>query len=230
MTGRARPTRTRAAISLGAALLLLLPSAPARGQRPVVVVPGTSVESMAALARGEWPAYAGTYASARYSPLDQITAANADQLRIAWRWTSPDHAVRAANPSIDPSFLHEGTPIMIGGVLYTSTSLSQVAAIDAATGQTRWVFDPGEWKLGMPTNNGWLHRGVAYWRDGADERVIMLTAHATMFALDARTGRPIPTFGDTGAVDLVRGRRPASIRWFHGNTSPPVIVRDVIVV
>jgi quinoprotein glucose dehydrogenase len=126
----------------------------------------------------DWPAYAGTYASARYSPLDQINATNAGDLKVAWRWTSPDHAVRAANANIDPSWLHEGTPIMVNGVPYTSTSLSQVAAIDAATGQTKWVFDPGVWKLGMPTNNGWLHRGVAYWRDGEDERVIMLTGHA----------------------------------------------------
>ena len=120
---------------------------------------------------------------------------------------------------------------MLNGVLYTSTSLSQVAAIDAATGRTKWVFDPGAWKLGMPTNNGWLHRGVAYWRDGEDERVIMLTVHASMIALDARTGRPVGTFGDKGAVDLVAGlRRPPNPRWIYGNTSPPVIVRDVIIV
>ena len=217
--------------AIGAGLLLLASALPVGGQLPIVSLPGASSESAAALVRGEWPTYAGTYASARYSPLDQITGANAGALQVAWRWTSPDHAVRAANPYIDPSWLHEGTPIMVGGVLYTSTSLSQVAAIDAATGQTKWVFDPGAWKLGMPTNNGWLHRGVAYWRDGEDERVIMLTGHASMIALNARTGRPIDTFGDRGSVDLVAGlRRPAAPRWIYGNTSPPVIVRDVIVV
>jgi quinoprotein glucose dehydrogenase len=83
----------------------------------------------------------------------------------------------------------------------------------------------------MPTNNGWLHRGVAYWRDGEDERVIMLTGHGAMIALDAKTGRPIQTFGDKGSVDLVEGlRRPAVPRWVYGNTSPPVVVRDVIVI
>ena len=221
----------RRALALGAAFLLLAPTLHLGSQPPGVSLPGASSESVAALARGEWPTYAGTYASARYSPLDQINATNAGNLKVAWRWTSPDHAVRAANASIDPSWLHEGTPIMVNGVLYTSTSLSQVAAIDAATGQTKWVFDPGAWKLGMPTNNGWLHRGVAYWRDGEDERVIMLTGHAAMIALNARTGRPIDTFGDKGSVDLVTGlRRPPLPRWVYGNTSPPVIVRDVIVV
>jgi glucose dehydrogenase len=215
-----------------AAILLLALTLSAEGQpTPAVPLPGASSESTAAMARGEWPTFAGTYASTRYSPLDQINATNAGKLTVAWRWTSPDHAVRAANARIDPSRLHEGTPIMVNGVLYTSTSLSQVAAIDAASGQTKWVFDPGAWKLGMPTNLGWLHRGVAYWRDGEDERVIMLTAHASMMALNARTGRPIDTFGDKGTVDLVAGlRRPANPRWIYGNTSPPVVVRDVIVV
>ena len=221
----------RPALAVGVAILLLARTVPVGGQLPSVSLPGTSRESAAALERGEWPTYAGTYASARYSPLDQITAANVGDLKVAWRWTSPDHALRAANAGIDPSWLHEGTPIMVGGVLYTSTSLSQVAAIDAATGQTKWVFDPGAWKLGMPTNNGWLHRGVAYWRSGEDERIIMLTGHAAMIALNARTGRPVDTFGDKGTVDLVaKLRRPASPRWIYGNTSPPVIVRDVIVV
>jgi len=194
-------------------------------------LPWQSGDSTAALARGEWPAYAGTYASLRYSPLDQINALNVANLAIAWRWTSPDHAVRAANARIDPSFVHQGTPVMVNGVLYTSTSLSQVVAIDPVTGATRWVFDPGAWKLGMPTNNGWLHRGVAYWRDGADERVIMLTGHALMVALDAKTGRPIEGFGDKGTVDLSEDLgRLVMARWHYGHTSPPVIVRDVIVV
>jgi len=98
----------------------------------------------------EWPTYGGDLASTRYSPLDQINASNVEDLEIAWRWTSPDHALRAAKSGIDPSVMHEATPLMIGGVLYTSTSLSQVAAIDAATGQTKWVYDPGVYAHGMP--------------------------------------------------------------------------------
>jgi len=208
-------------------LLLVALTLQARAQQ----IPGTPGASDAALARGEWPTYGGTYASAKYSPLDQINAGNVAGLTIAWRWTSPNHTVRAATPGIDPSAAHQGTPIMVNGVLYTSTSLSQVAAIDAATGRTKWVFDPGAHKLGMPTNLGWLHRGVAYWRDGADERIVMLTGHAFMIALDARTGRPVESFGDKGWVDLAQGLgRPIPYRWLYGHTSPPVIVRDVIVV
>ena len=211
-----------------AAMVVLVASlAPARAQK----LPGASDAAMAALTRGEWPAYAGTYAAAKYSPLDQINASNVKDLEIAWRWTSADHALRAAKSGIDPSVMHEATPIMVGGVLYTSTSLSQVAAIDAATGQTKWVYDPGVYVHGMPGNLGWLHRGVAYWRDGDDERVILLAAHAFMIALDAKTGRAIETFGDKGRVDLSEGLgRPVVARVLYSNTSPPVIVRDVIVV
>ena len=228
MTRHLRFSRT-----IGATVLTLaIATFPAGGQLPAGPrIPGASSESTAALQRGEWPAYAGTYASARYSPLEQINAKNAGDLKIAWRWASPDDAVRARHRDIDPSWFHEGTPIMLNGVLYTSTSLSQVAAIDAITGRTKWVYDPGAHRLGMPSNNGWLHRGVAYWRDGDDERVVMLTAHGALIALDARTGRPLESFGDKGTVDLVQGlRRPASPRWVYGNTSPPIIVRDVIVV
>src|SRR5262249_46417916 len=145
----------------------------------------SSGEAMASLRRGEWPAYAGTYASAKYSPLDQINAANVATLALAWRWTSPDQAVRAAHPGLAPSFRHEATPLMVNGVLYTSTSLSQVAAIDAASGRAKWVFDPEAYKRRKSaTSLGWVHRGVAHWRDGADERIIVLTADAAMIALD----------------------------------------------
>ena len=92
-------------------------------------IPGALPQSAAALSRGEWPAYAGTYAAARYSPLAQIDRGNATNLRVAWRWKSPDVAIRERDPKIGPSRTHESTPLMIGGTLYTSTSLSQVAAI-----------------------------------------------------------------------------------------------------
>src|SRR3954452_22950951 len=133
-------------------------------------IPGALPESAAALAQGQWPAYAGTYAGARYSPLTQINRDNAKNLHVVWRWKSPDAAIREAKPEIGPGFVNESTPLMADGVLYTSTSLSQVAAIDAATGETKWVCDPRvkENGLGPPANVGWTNRGVAYWRKGDD--------------------------------------------------------------
>ena len=144
-----------------------------------------SPASGAALTRGEWPAYAGTYAAARYSPLSQIDRTNAKDLRVVWRWKSPDHTIKDRNSKVGPTHANESTPLMVDGTLYTSTSLSQVAAIDAATGSTKWVFDPKVYEngLGIPANRGWLHRGVAYWRSGDDERVVILTAFAHMVAL-----------------------------------------------
>jgi glucose dehydrogenase len=195
-------------------------------------IPGAEAESTKALARGEWAAYAGTYASARYSPLTKIDRSNAKDLHVAWRWKSPDQAIKDGNPTVGPSFANESTPLMVGGTLYTSTSLSQVAAIDAATGQTKWVFDPKIYEngLGIPANLGWLHRGVAYWRNGDDERVVILTAFAQMIALNARTGKPVQTFGTDGRIDLAQGLRRPVDRDYYTMTSPPVIVRDVIVV
>src|SRR5262252_10848896 len=112
-------------------------------------IPGALPDAAAALSRGEWPAYAGTYAAARYSPLTQIDRTNAKDLHIAWRWKSPDHTIKDGNPKVGPTRANESTPLMIGGTLYTSTSLSQVAAIDAASGATKWVFDPKVYENGL---------------------------------------------------------------------------------
>ena len=194
-------------------------------------IPGALPDATAALSRGEWPAYAGTYAAARYSPLAQIDRTNAKDLHIVWRWKSPDDAIKQGNSQIGPIRANESTPLMIGGTLYTSTSLSQVAAIDAATGKTKWVFDPKVYEngLGIPANDGWLHRGVAYWRSGDDERVVILTAFAHLIALDAKTGVPVASFGSNGDVDLALGLRRPVDRDYYTMSSPPVIVRDVIV-
>src|SRR6266576_4266416 len=187
-----KPGRLTNAANVGIVLALLGAVATANAQ----AIPGARPESTKALAQGEWPAYAGTYASARYSPLAQIDRTNATNLHVAWRWKSPDMAIKDADPKVGPSRANESTPLMVGGTLYTSTSLSQVAAIDAATGETKWVFDPKIYEngLGIPTF-GWRHRGVAYWRSGDDERIVIITAFAQMIALDAKTGKPLPKFG-----------------------------------
>jgi quinoprotein glucose dehydrogenase len=225
-TGEAtlRPT----GLKIVATLVLLIAPAALSAQ----TIPGALPDSTAALSRGEWPAYAGSYAAARYSPLTQIDRDNAKNLHVAWRWKSPDMAIKAANPQVGPTRANESTPLMVGGVLYTSTSLSEVAAIDAVTGETKWVFDPKVYEngLGIPANDGWLHRGVAYWRNGDDERIVMLTAFAEMIALDARTGKPVPTFGTDGRVDLAKGLRRPVDRDYYTMSSPAVIVRNVIVV
>src|SRR5437660_4451261 len=140
-------------------------------------------------------------------------------------------AIKETKPTVGPSCTNESTPLMAGGTLYTSTSLSQVAAIDAATGETRWAYDPKfyETGLGLPANLGWLHRGVAYWRNGDDERIVILTAFAQMIALDAKTGKPVPAFGNEGRVDLATGLRRPVERDYYTMSSPAVIVRNVIV-
>ena len=170
-------------IAIGIALAFL-PAAQAQ------TIPGALPESAKALSQGEWPAYAGTYAAARYSPLTQINRDNAKNLRVAWRWKSPDMAIKEANPKIGPTRANESTPLMVGGVLYTSTTLSQVAAIDAATGETKWVFDPKVYEngLGIPANDGWLHRGIAYWRNGDDERIKAQSEKIRLPALELRVG------------------------------------------
>ena len=118
---------------------------------------------------------------------------------------------------------------MVGGVLYVSTSLSQVAAIDAATGKTRWVYDPETWKNGTPSNNGFVHRGVAYWADGNDRRILFGTGDGYLICLDAKTGKPIATFGQQGRIDLTQGLGRPVNRRLYGVSSPPIICRDVVV-
>ena len=113
-----------------------------------------------------------------------------------------------SNP--DGTWVWESTPLMVEGVLFVTTSLSQVAAIDAATGQTTWLHDPGTWKNGTPSSNGFVHRRVAYWADGNDQRVLVGTGDGYLVCLDAQTGKPISTFGDNGRI--AAGSRLANAR------------------
>lgn len=179
--------------------------------------------------KGEWRYYGADNGSTKYSPLDQINKDNVKNLKTAWTWESPDLPLQKENRMLG-SFAFEATPLMIGNVLYLSTSLSQVAAVDAQTGKTIWVFDPQSYKTGRPTNLGFLHRGLAYWTDGKQERVFIGTADAYLIAIDAKTGKAVSDFGENGKVNLTTAIPLAQNARNYAVTSPPVICRDVIIV
>ena len=180
---------------------------------------------------GEWRHYGADLAGTKYSPLDQIDRDNVDQLDIAWRWRTDNFG-----PRLD--FYFQATPLMIGGVLYTTAGWSRnVVAIDAASGETLWMYrrDEGERGSRAPIRAA-AGRGVAYWTDGrGDERIIHVTRGYRLVALDAATGLPVAAFGDNGVVDLNENinaglDRPAIEDGQIGLNSPVTIVNDVIVV
>jgi quinoprotein glucose dehydrogenase len=179
-------------------------------------------------AAGEWRFYMGDAASTKYSALNQITRANANQLEIAWRWSSPDNEIAKANPKSRPGAFYD-TPLMVNGVLYTTTSLGVYAALDPATGKTLWQYDPEIWKLGRPPNLGFTHRGAAYWSDGTRRRIISGTHDANLVSLDAETGKPDPTFGVGGKADVVQGLPYVERMRNYAINSTPVIVRNVVI-
>ncbi len=174
---------------------------------------------------GEWPFYAGSPQSTRYSPLDQITKFNVDDVELAWQWDSPDGPIAEAIRGTRIGFF-KCTPLMIGDTMYVSTPLNQVVAIDPGTGATKWVHDP---KAYARKGRGAQHRGVAYWSDGADERIVIATGSRQLVALNAKTGEPYPDFGDGGWVDLGKGFDVPIREEQLGHSAPPVIVRDTIV-
>src|SRR5262245_8527910 len=153
---------------------------------------------------GEWRYYAGDVHATKYSPLAQITKHNIEDLQVVWRWPSPDRTLQTSNPVLRTS-RNEDTPLMVNGVLYTVTGLGMAAAIDPGTGQTRWLYDPVSYTAGRPSNVGFMHRGLGYWTNGKQERLLLGTADAYLISVDARTGKPDSTFGDRGKVDLTTG-------------------------
>jgi quinoprotein glucose dehydrogenase len=177
---------------------------------------------------GEWRFYGGDAASTKYSPLGQITRGNVNQLQIAWRWSSPDNEIAKANPAARPAG-YQDTPIMVNGVLYTTTSLGIYAAIDPGTGRTLWQYDPEIWKLGRPPNLGFTHRGTAYWTDGQRRRLISGAHDASLISIDAETGKPDMSFGTNGRVDVTEGLAYAQRGRNYAINSTPVIVKNVII-
>ena len=178
---------------------------------------------------GDWPNYANDPGSSKYSALSQINKDTVKDLKLAWVWESADQALIAKNSKM-MALGFKSTPIKIDDVLYISTSLGQVAAIDAATGKERWVFDTKTYEIGRPTNLGFNHRGVAYWSDGKQQRILMPTNNAYLWSLDAVTGKADLSFGENGRVDLTQGLGRPVDRKHYSVISAPMIVGDTVIV
>ena len=181
---------------------------------------------------GEWRAFGADPANTKYSPLDQITPENFTELEVAWRWRSLSAEVAESHEAIRPGPF-KTAPLMIGGLVYASTALGQVAALDAGTGELVWSYDPRTYdRLERPANMGWQHRGVSYWEDEAsgDARIFIATHDLLLVAMNARNGRLYPDFGADGAVDLSGslGRPIDRSRLTH--SQPLAVVGDTVIV
>ena len=181
--------------------------------------------------RVDWPQPSGDAGAMRWSPLADIDRNNVSRLGIAWTWKTNEKNIPAAadqRPARPGQF--QVSPIVIGDTMYLSTPYAQVAALDARTGRELWKYDPEVWRGGQPSNGtGLVHRGVATSSSGSERRVF-INARWKLVALDARTGRPIPSFGDRGEVDLVAQLRRPVNRLHYTNTSPPVVFGDIVIV
>lgn len=181
---------------------------------------------------GEWRAFGASPENTKYSALDQIDVSNFTQLEIAWRWQSVSSEVASQRPNIRPGQF-KATPLMVRGLVYVSTALGQVVALDAGTGELVWLYDPRSYeRLDRPANIGWQHRGVSYWSEasGEDARVFIATHDLRLIALNALTGALYQDFGQNGFVDLSTSLGRSIDRSRITHSSPVAIVRDTVVV
>ena len=177
----------------------------------------------------DWPNYANDPGSSKFAALDHINASNVQNLGVAWSWDSPDNLLVKNDRKLTP-WGFKSTPIKIGKTLYISTSLGHVAAISADEGKTIWTFDTKTYSDGRPTNLGFNHRGVAYWSDNKQETIIMPTNNGYLWAIDAKTGKPLKQFGRDGRIDLTQGLGRPVNRKLYSVISAPIVVGHVVVV
>ena len=175
---------------------------------------------------GEWPTYGGTLASTRYSPLDQINAKNFSNLEIAWRLKTDIFGPK-------PDFLFQATPLMVGGVVYSTAGARRaVLALDAGTGELLWAHTEHEGPRGDAAPRLGAGRGLAHWSSGSDARILYVTPGYRLVALDAKTGVPVAGFGVNGVVDLkLDSDQQIDLETGEiGLNAAPIVAGDVIVV
>ena len=162
----------------------------------IVLCAAAALNAQTGAKNGEWRTYGGDLGGTRYSPLDQINASNFDKLQIAWRFNT-------ASLGPTPEFNLEATPLMARGVVYSvAGSRRDVVALDAVTGELLWIHREEEGRRGQAAPRRLSGRGLAYWTDGREERILFVTPGYRLIALDAKTGNVIPSFGANGVVDL----------------------------
>ncbi len=187
---------------------------------------GTKAPAPPASPNTEWRTYGGDLRSTRYMPLDQINRDNFNKLEIAWRLKTDLFGPR-------PEFNFQATPLVVNGVLFTPVgSRRAVAALDAATGELLWLHRIDEGKRGESAPRRLSGRGVAYWSDGKQSRIVYVTPGYQMVALDAATGARVTTFGKNGVVDL-KLEMDQEVDLEGGDIglhAAPVIAKDVIVI
>jgi quinoprotein glucose dehydrogenase len=185
-----------------------------------------SVRGQSGAKDGEWRTYGGDLGNTHYAPLDQINAANFSKLEIAWR-------LKTDNLGPRPEFNFEGTPLMAKGVIYsTAGTRRDVVALDAATGELLWVHGENEGARGKVAPRQLSGRGLAYWTNGREERILYVTPGYRLAALDAKTGNLVPTFGDHGIVDLKMDddQEIDPLNGEIGLHAAPVVADDVVIV
>jgi quinoprotein glucose dehydrogenase len=192
----------------------------------VVVLASAGIQAQSGARNGEWPTYGGDLGHTRYSPLDQITAANFGTLEVAWRFKTDSLGAR-------PEYQFESTPLMVKGRVYsTGGTRRAVVALDAATGELIWMHSEQEGARGQAAPRQLSGRGLSYWSDGTDERILYVTPGYRLVALDAKTGRRVGRFGADGVVDLKRDfdqpidddNAPVGLH------ATPMVARNVVIV
>jgi quinoprotein glucose dehydrogenase len=201
-------------------------------------VSGQAGSGFPSKANGEWAHYSSDIKGSRYMPLDQINASNFNKLEVAWRFKTDNLGPR-------PEYKLEGTPLMIKGTLYaTAGTRRAIVALDAKTGEQKWVYSVDEGKRAEMAPRVLSGRGLSYWTDGkGDDRIIYVTIGYRLVQLNAKTGQPISTFGKSGVVDLKEGVVYGKLingKWQQvqiplvegeiGLNSTPLVVGDVVIV
>ena len=175
---------------------------------------------------GEWRTYGGDLSNSRYAPLDQITAANFDELEIAWRFKTD-----ALGPTPEINF--QSTPLMVDGVIYTTAgSRRAVVALDAVTGELLWMHRENEGERGAAAPRRLSGRGLAYWGDGENARIVYVTPGYRMLSLDAATGVPVAGFGENGVADLKleADQEMDLVTGEMGLHATPIVAGDTIII
>lgn len=192
----------------------------------VIALVGPTVLAQQGAQDGEWSSYGGDLGHTRYSPLRQIDASNFDSLELAWSF-------KTDNLGPTPEYRFQSTPLMIDGVLYsTGGSRRAVIALDATNGELLWMHRLEEGARAEAAPRQLSGRGLSYWEEGDDKRILYVTPGYQLVALDARTGQRIPGFGEDGIVDLKQNDDQVMdlITSDIGLHSTPAIAKDVVVI